>query len=85
MNNVPQWYVWATGILLPIVVQILTKKNWERWKKSLVAFGVSILAGFLATWASGKLDFSNLLASIGIIFTLSQVMYDQYFKNLFNK
>jgi len=85
INSIPQWYVWATGVLLPIVTNLLTKKDWPRWKKSLVAFGISVAAGFLAVWAEGQLDFSNLLATIGVIFTLSQVFYDQFFKNLFAK
>lgn len=85
MNNVPQWYVWVIGILVPIVVQLLTSKDWARWKKSLVAFAVVVIAGFGAVWAEGKLDFTNVLATIGIIFTISQLLYDQYFKNLFNK
>jgi hypothetical protein len=85
INNIPQWYVWAIGILMPIVVQLLTGKNWVRWKKSLVAFGVAVLAGFGAVWAEGKLDLTNILATISIIFTISQLLYDQYFKNLFNK
>ena len=85
MTNVPQWYVWAIGILMPIIVQLLTGKNWKRWQKSRIAFGVAVLAGVGAVWAEGKLDFANILATIGVIFTVSQLLYDQYFKNLFNK
>ncbi|MCD6426832.1 MAG: hypothetical protein J7L03_01830 [Caldisericaceae bacterium] len=84
-NYVPQWYVWVIGILLPIVVQLLTQKDWARWKKSLVAFGVAVLAGLGAVWASGKFDVGNALATIGLIFTLSQLFYDQFFKNVFKK
>ena len=82
---IPSWYIWVIGILLPLVVAFLTKATWPRQVKSLVALGAAILAGLGATWITGQFNTANILGTITIVFTLSQLFYDQFFKETINK
>ena len=88
MNGIamPPWYAFAISIVVPAIVYLLTNKGqMPRQIKSLIALGVSTVVAIGAVWASGKLDWSNMLATIGMVFTISQLFYDQYFKDILQK
>jgi len=85
MENFPTWYLGFLGVVVPIITNFITSKNWSRNTKSGIALGVSIVIGFGGVYFAGKLDTVNLLATIGLVFTMSQLSYDQFFKSMFNK
>jgi hypothetical protein len=41
--------------------------------------------GFASSFLSGQFDTATILKSIAVCFSISQVFYDQVFKDLFNK
>ncbi len=45
---------------------------------------VSSVIGFASAFLSGQFDASTILKSIAVAFSVSQVFYDQVFKDLFN-
>lgn len=76
------------GVLLPPVIEIVNKNLPEdaSTKKFLSAMAICFMAALLLKWNSlmaGSLD--QLLASFGLIFTESQVVYRLYFKDSFIK
>ena len=78
-------FIWMLGFLMPMVTEALVKTTWSRNLKNLVAFGVSLVIGGIQILLTGQFDYANILASIGATFTASQIAYDQYFKNKFEK
>jgi len=83
--GLPQWYVYVIGLVMPIVIKFITGRTWNRNLKSLFAFGVSVVIGGSAAYLTGKFDPASIVVTIGTIFTISQLTYDQFFKQLFNK
>jgi hypothetical protein len=85
MNIQPQWLAGLIGVITPLIVRWITGANLSRRWKSLIAVLISTLIGFASSFLSGQFDASTVLKSIAVSFSISQVFYDQVFKDLFNK
>jgi hypothetical protein len=85
MNIQPQWLAGLIGVIAPLIVRFITGTNLSRRWKSLIAILVSSMIGFASAFLSGQFDASTVLKSIAVAFSISQVFYDQIFKDLFNK
>jgi len=83
--NFPQWYIFVIGIVMPFIVEFLKRSSWTRPRKAAFALFCSVVAGLIATWITGQLNWANLLVTMTAIFTVSQMLYDTWFKSLFNK
>jgi len=81
--GLPQWYIFLIGLVMPIIIKFLVGRTWSRNLKSIVAFGISVIIGGVAAYLTGKFDPANVVVTIGTIFTISQLAYDQIFKDLF--
>ena len=79
-------YTVLIGIVIPVFVSRLKKTSWSSQFKFLVAFLFSIAASAVVPMAQllavGTFDFGNLLTSLTVIFTTSQVVYQGVFKML---
>jgi len=85
MNIQPEWLSGLAGVIAPLIVRWITGVNLSgRWK-SLIAILISAVIGFASSFLSGQFDFGTVLKSIAVAFSISQVFYDQVFKDLFNK
>ena len=85
MNIQPQWPAGLTGVIAPLIVRWITGARLSRRWKSIIAILVSSVIGFASAFLSGQFDASTVLKSIAVAFSISQVFYDQIFKDLFNK
>jgi len=85
MNIQPQWLAGLIGVIAPLIVRWITGANLSRRWKSIIAILVSALIGFASAFLSGQFDAGTILKSIAVAFSISQVFYDQVFKDLFNK
>ena len=85
MHIQPEWYAGALGFIMPIIVNWVIKMHWTRRRKSVVAIITSIIAGFFSAWLSGNFTPDGILKDIALIFTISQVVYDQFWKDVLNK
>jgi hypothetical protein len=85
MNIQPQWLAGLIGVIAPLIVRWITGANLSRRWKSLIAILVSSMIGFASAYLSGQFDALTILKSIAVSFSISQVFYDQVFKDLFNK
>lgn len=83
--NLPPWYIWAISVVLPALDALIIQAKWNRQIKSLVAFAVAVGVAFVAVWVTGALNWQNLVTTITVVFTVSQIIYDQYFKNVIQK
>jgi hypothetical protein len=72
-------------VIAPLIVRWITGANLSRRWKSLIAVLISALIGFASSFLSGQFDTGTILKSIAVAFSISQVFYDQVFKDLFNK
>ena len=68
-----------------MIVRFITGARLSRRWKSIIAILVSTVIGFASSFLSGQFDPSTILQSIAVSFSISQVFYDQVFKDLFNK
>ena len=85
MNIEPQWLSGLIGVITPLIVRWITGARLSRRWKSLIAILVSTVIGFASSFLSGQFDTATVLKSIAVAFSISQVFYDQIFKDLFNK
>jgi len=85
MNIQPQWLAGFIGAIAPLIVRLITGANLSRKWKSIIAILISSVIGFASSFLSGQFDVSTILKSIAVAFSISQVFYDQVFKDLFNK
>ena len=85
MNIQPQWLAGLIGVIAPLIVRFITGARLSRRWKSIIAILVSTVIGFASSFLSGQFDASTVLKSIAVSFSISQVFYDQIFKDLFNK
>ena len=85
MNIQPQWLAGLMGVIAPLIIRFITGARLSRRWKSLIAILVSTVIGFASSFLSGQFDASTVLKSIAVAFSISQVFYDQIFKDLFNK
>ena len=85
MNIQPEWLSGLTGVIAPLIIRFITGVNLSRRWKSMIALLISAVIGFASSFLSGQFDFGTVLKSIAVAFSISQVFYDQVFKDLFNK
>jgi ABC-type Fe3+-siderophore transport system permease subunit len=85
MNLQPQWLAGLIGVIAPLIVRWITGTRLSRRWKSIIAILVSSVIGFASAFLSGQFDPQTVLKSIAVAFSISQVFYDQVFKDLFNK
>ena len=85
MNIQPEWLSGLTGVIAPLIIRWITGVNLSRRWKSLIALLISAVIGFASSFLSGQFDTATILKSIATAFSISQVFYDQVFKDLFNK
>jgi len=72
------------GVVVPMLVSFLKSKAWSTQVKQLVAIAVSLVVGAGITFIDNGVSVSNwqdLLANFGVIFTVANVWYGQYFGN----
>jgi len=85
MNIEPVWLAGLIGVIAPLIIRWITGANLSRRWKSIIAILISAVIGFASSFLSGQFDPSTILKSIAVSFSISQVFYDQVFKDLFNK
>jgi len=85
MNLQPEWFAGLIGVITPLVVKFIIGSSLERKWKSLIAILVSAVVGFASAILSGKFNANTILQSIAFCFSISQIFYDQVFKDLFAK
>jgi len=85
MNIEPVWLAGLIGVIAPLIVRWITGTNLSRRWKSLIAILISSVIGFASAFLSGQFNTISVLQSIAVAFSISQVFYDQVFKDLFNK
>ena len=85
MNIQPEWFAGFIGVIAPLIIRFITGVKLSRRWKSIIALLISAVIGFASSFLSGQFDFGTVLKSIAVAFSISQVFYDQVFKDLFNK
>jgi len=85
MNIQPQWLAGLIGMIAPLIIRWITSANLSRRWKSIIAILVSSVIGFASAFLSGQFNTVSVLQSIAVCFSISQIFYDQVFKDLFNK
>jgi len=83
MNIQPEWLSGFMGVIAPLIVRWITGANLSRKWKSIIAILISSVIGFASSFLSGQFNPSTILKSIAVAFSISQIFYDQVFKDLF--
>jgi len=81
----PEWFNTFLGFIMPIVVNFLTMRKWRREIKTLVSILISLLIGLISVKLQGLflLNPQNLFYTFIEIFSISQIAYNLFWKNLF--
>jgi putative flippase GtrA len=70
------------GFVVPFIVSYLKNTSWSAQMKQGVAVVISLLVAFGITAIDNGVDlgnWKNLLLNLGVVFTVAQVFYQQYF------
>ena len=81
----PEWLNPVLGLFMPLLVRLVINANWSRVVKTIIALVTSICIGFLSTYLTGQFSIQNILTSISIIFSISQIAYNLFWKDVLNK
>lgn len=83
MNSVFElvpWFAWFIPIVIPFVTERLVASAMASWKKAIIEFIVCTLFALGAVFLAGKFEWQNITATLGIVFTEAQILYDVWFK-----
>lgn len=70
------------GFVVPFIVSYLKNMGWSAQVKQIVSVGISLLVAVGITVVDNGVnlgDWKELLMNLGVIFTVAQVFYQQYF------
>lgn len=81
----PEWFNTFLGFIMPIIVNFLVNQNWRREIKTLVSILTSLLIGLISVKLQGLflLNPQNFFYTFIEIFSISQIAYNLFWKNLF--
>lgn len=82
INLEPQWLAGLVGMVAPLIVRWLSGANMARKWKSFIAIIFSVVVGFASSFLSGNFNVYAVLSSTAFAFSVSQVFYDQVFKDI---
>lgn len=75
-------YVLLTGTLIPLVILWLQRLQWKGIYKFMLAVALSVIAGTLSAYINGDLHSNGMISDFLAIFTVSQTIYQTFFKTL---
>lgn len=70
------------GFVVPFIVSYLKNMNWSAQVKQVVSVAVCLVVAVGVTAIDNGVDLGNwkdLILNLGVIFTVAQVFYQQYF------
>lgn len=70
------------GFIVPFIVSYMKNMNWSSQAKQIVSVVVSLVIAVGVTAVDNGVDLGNwkdLIMNLGVIFTVAQVFYQQYF------
>ncbi len=70
---------------MPFIVHWIAKENLMRKQKRTVALIISCAIGFASAYLSGQFHTEAALKATATAFTVSQVIYSQFFKDIFKR
>ena len=85
MNIQPAWLSGLVGAVAPFIVHWIAKEHFTRKQKSLTALLISCAVGFASAYLSGQFHTEEVLKATASAFTVSQLVYDQLFKDVFKR
>jgi len=82
MNNAQLILQILTGVIIPVVITWLKDVTWPSYYKFAMAVGLSAAAAGLTAYINNDLTGTNLLTDFVTIFTISQTVYQTFFRVL---
>ena len=70
----------VVGALLPGLVAYVIKAGWSSELKAIIAAVISLAVGAATAYVAGGWDREDITRSILVVFFLSQLSYNQYWK-----
>lgn len=67
------------GTILPMIIAIVQQEGWSSRTRSLVAFGVCLVAAGLTAWLQGQLNSTtDLVKAFGVVYVSAMVTYQHF-------
>jgi hypothetical protein len=84
MNIAPGWLDGLIGFVMPVFIRLIAKAEFPK----LVKFGIAVVScvavGTISAIATGHLQLGQWFATISYIFSVSQVVWNLFWKPIFN-
>jgi len=76
----------VVSLLIPVLVEVMTKRHWSDSAKTAVSLVTSLMAGFFTVWLLGY-DFNSEPANKTVVAILiaTQTAYHKFWKPIFDK
>lgn len=71
----------TTSFALPFLISWLKEETWSNKTKTVISLVACFGGACVVAYINGQVNPSDLLATAGIVFTLTQTYYALYFKN----
>jgi hypothetical protein len=68
------------SLAAPFLISLAKQRHWSDAQKVMAALGVSVFLGVATVAATGRLDWKDIVGTVGIVFTSASVIYDTYLK-----
>ncbi|MEM5777425.1 MAG: hypothetical protein QXJ06_03170 [Candidatus Aenigmatarchaeota archaeon] len=83
----PLWFNSFLGFFMPLLVKYFINRNYSREIKTLIALLFSLLVGIVSLYLQGELflNTQNFEKTLFEIFTISQISYNLFWKDYFEK
>lgn len=80
-NVLENWQL-IVAFLIPLALAFIMKQEWEPWKKSLIAFGVSLVISLVGSYLKGDYQSgADVIANILKLFVLTIAFYTGFWRN----
>jgi hypothetical protein len=73
-------YAAILGAVMPMVIAFINQARWPSWVKAIMAAGLSLLAGFLATYFKGDMFGRNWAHTALVVVSAAIVSYHTWWK-----
>lgn len=73
-------YAAILGTVMPAIIAFVNQRRWPNWVRGLVALGLSIITGFLASYFRGNVFGGDWVRTALVVATAAVVSYHVWWK-----
>lgn len=81
LSDLDIWNI-LVGFFLPVAVSVIKQPRWSKPVKTIAAFVVFVIVGFITAWLAGVLDGATIIRCILVVALSALTFYNSFWKPL---